>query len=47
MRVYNKKFIIYAYDDNFSIGWIIKQDQVTLKEFFENYDVEIVEAEEE
>jgi len=47
MRVYSKKFIIYSYDDNLSIEWIVQQDRVSLKKFFNNYDVEIVEDDEE
>ena len=47
MRVYSKKFIIYSYDDNLSIEWIVQQDRVSLEKFFNNYNVEIVEDEEE
>ena len=45
MRVYSKKFIIYSYDDNLSIEWIVQQDKVSLEKFFNNYNVEIVEDE--
>jgi hypothetical protein len=45
MRVYSKKFIIYSYDDNLSIEWIVQQDRVSLEKFFNNYNVEIVEDE--
>ena len=47
MRVYSKRFIIYSYDDNLSIEWIVQQDKVSFKKFFNNYDVEIVEDDEE
>lgn len=45
MRVYSKKFIIYSYDENLSIEWIVQQDRVSLEKFFNNYNVEIVEDE--
>ena len=43
MRVYDKKFIIYCYGKHWHINWL-KNSDVTLEEFFEKYDVEIVDT---
>jgi|TARA_R110002051_G_scaffold311434_1_gene385442 hypothetical protein len=44
MRVYDKKFIIYCYGEHWHINWLKNNSDVTLEEFFEKYDVEIVET---
>tara|TARA_Y100000758_G_C15797965_1_gene329743 strand:+ start:25 stop:210 length:186 start_codon:yes stop_codon:yes gene_type:complete len=43
MRVYDKKFIVYCYGKHWHINWL-KNSDVTLEEFFEKYDVEIVDT---
>jgi len=42
----DKRFVIDCYGNNWSLNWL-KQSNVTLKDFFEMYDVTITEMGEE
>ena len=42
----DKRFVIDCYGDNWSLNWL-KQSDVSLKDFFEMYDVKITEMHEE
>lgn len=42
----DKRFVIDCYGDTWSLNWL-KQSNVTLKDFFEMYDVKITEMHEE
>ena len=42
-----KFFCINVYDKNLSVEWMKHQNKVTLKDFFEKYDVEIYELDDD
>ena len=42
-----KFFCINVYDKNLSVSWMKHQDKVTLKDFFEKYDVDIYELDDD
>lgn len=42
----DKRFVIECYGDDWSLNWL-KQSDVSLKDFFEMYDVKITEMHEE